>query len=253
MKRLENKVALITGGGSGIGEATALKFAAEGAKVVIGNRNEEAGNSVVEKIIGAGGEAVFKRTDVLQLDQIKNLVNHTVSTYGKIDIAFNNAGVEGITGPLTSSNEEDFDKVFGVNVKGLWYSMQLEIEQMLKQGSGSIINTSSVAGLIGFPGQAIYTASKHAVVGFTKTAAIEFGTAGIRVNAVAPAAIETEMLRRITDDENGPAMDQLKAYHPIGRIGQPEEVANLVSWLASDEASFVTGQTYAVDGAYTSA
>ena len=200
MKEFDGKVALVTGGGSGIGRATALAFAREGAKVVIGNRNVERGEETVAMIRDAGGEASFKRTDVVVAAEIEALVNHAVKTYGRLDIAFNNAGIEGeVTPTLVDQTEANFDAIMGVNVKGVWLSMKYEIPRMLEQGSGAIVNCSSVAGVIGFPGIGIYIASKHAVIGLTKTAALEFSGKGIRVNAVNPAVIDTEMVDRLAD------------------------------------------------------
>jgi NAD(P)-dependent dehydrogenase (short-subunit alcohol dehydrogenase family) len=253
MKEFEGKVALVTGGGSGIGRATALAFAREGAKVVIGNRNVERGEETVSKIRDAGGKATFRRTDVLVAAEIEALVDHAVKTYGRLDIAFNNAGIEGDMLPtIVDHTEASFDAIMDVNVKGVWLSMKYEIPRMLEQGSGAIVNCSSVAGVIGFPGIGIYVASKHAVVGLTKTAALEFSAKGIRINAVNPAVIDTEMVDRIA---GGMKMkkDDLKTFHPIGRIGRVEEVAEAVLWLCSDRASFVTGHSLIVDGGFTAA
>lgn len=253
MGLMQDKVALVTGGGTGIGKATALKYAAEGAKVVIGNRNEAAGQAVVEQIKADGGEASFLRTDVTDEEQIKALVDHAVATYGRIDAAFNNAGVEGDLGPFTGLTNDNYDWVMGVNVKGLWQAMKYEIEAMLKTGGGAIVNNSSIAGVIGFPGASVYVASKHAVMGLTRSAALEYSAQGIRINAVNPAAIQTDMMDRFMASENGPAHEQIVALHPIGRLGKPEEIANMVVWLSSDEASFVTGQPMLVDGGFTTA
>src|SRR5436190_14580227 len=188
MKEFEGKVALVTGGGSGIGRATALAFAREGAQVVIGNRNLQRGEETVSMIRKAGGTASFQRTDVLVAAEIEALVDHAVTTYGRLDVAFNNAGIEGDSGPLlVEQTEANYDAVMDVNVKGVWLSMKYEIPRMLKQGGGAIVNCSSVAGLVGFPGFAIYIASKHAVIGLTKTAALEYSAQGIRINAVNPA------------------------------------------------------------------
>ena len=250
MTEFDGKVALITGGGSGIGRATALSFAREGAQVVIGNRNVERGEETVAMIRKAGGTASFKRTDVLVTAEIEALVEHAVKTYGRLDLAFNNAGVEGEVRPLIEQTEANYDAVMDVNVKGVWLSMKYEIPRMLKQGGGAIVNCSSVAGLIGFPNLAIYIASKHAVVGLTKTAALEYSAQGIRINAVNPAVIDTEMVDRLAD---GLSMtkDDLATLHPIGRIGRVEEVAEAVLWLCSSKSSFVTGHSLIVDGGFT--
>jgi NAD(P)-dependent dehydrogenase (short-subunit alcohol dehydrogenase family) len=251
VKEFENKVALVTGGGSGIGRATALAFAREGAQVVIGNRNVQRGEETVSMIRDAGGTATFKRTDVLVAAEIKALVDHAVTTHGRLDMAFNNAGIEGEMYPtLVDQTEANFDAVFGVNVKGVWLSMKYEIPRMLDQGGGAIVNCSSVAGVIGFPGFALYVASKHAVIGLTKTAALEYSAKGIRINAVNPAVIDTEMVDRFTD---GMKMkkDDLISFHPIGRLGRVEEVVEAVLWLCSGKASFVTGHSMIVDGGFT--
>jgi NAD(P)-dependent dehydrogenase (short-subunit alcohol dehydrogenase family) len=251
MKEFNGKVALVTGGGSGIGRATALAFAREGAKVVIGNRNVERGEETVAMIRDAGGESSFRRTDVSVAAEIEALVDHAVKTYGRLDIAFNNAGIEGEVQPtLVDQTEANFDEVMAVNVKGVWLSMKYEIPRMLEQGGGAIVNTSSVAGVIGFPGIGIYIASKHAVVGLTKTAALEFSAKGIRVNAVNPAVIDTEMVDRLADGMNMKKGD-LSSLHPIRRIGRVEEVAEAVLWLCSSKSSFVTGHSLIVDGGFT--
>jgi NAD(P)-dependent dehydrogenase (short-subunit alcohol dehydrogenase family) len=251
MKEFEGKVALVTGGGSGIGRATAIAFAREGAKVVIGNRNVQRGEETVSMIRDAGGTASFKRTDVLVAADIEALVDYAVKTYDRLDVAFNNAGIEGEVQPtLVDQTEANFDAVMDINVKGVWLSMKYEIPRMLKQGGGAIVNCSSVAGVIGFPGIGIYVASKHAVVGLTKTAALEYSAQGIRVNAVNPAVIDTEMVDRLAA---GMSMkkDDLTTFHPIGRIGRVEEVAEAVLWLCSSKASFVTGHSLIIDGGFT--
>jgi NAD(P)-dependent dehydrogenase (short-subunit alcohol dehydrogenase family) len=253
MKEFDGKVALVTGGGSGIGRATALAFARDGAQVVIGNRNVQRGEETVSIIRDAGGKACFRRTDVRIAAEIEALVDHAVKTYGRLDIAFNNAGIEGDIQPtIVDQTEASFDAVMDVNVKGVWLSMKYEIPRMLKQGRGAIVNCSSVAGVIGFPGIGIYVASKHAVIGLTKTAALEFSAKGIRINAVNPAVIDTEMVDRLADGMNMKKND-LTTFHPIGRIGRVEEVAEAVLWLCSDRASFVTGHSLIVDGGFTAA
>ena len=249
MKEFEGKVALITGGGSGIGRATALAFAREGAQVVIGNRNVQRGEETVSMIREAGGTASFQRTDVLVAADIEALVDHAVTTYGRLDLAFNNAGIEGDVAPLIEQTEANYDAVMDVNVKGVWLSMKYEIPKMLERG-GAIVNCSSVAGLIGFPGVAIYIASKHAVIGLTKTAALEYSAQGVRVNAVNPAVIDTEMVDRFAVGLNM-KKDDFSTLHPIGRIGRVEEVAEAVLWLCSGKASFVTGHSLIVDGGFT--
>jgi NAD(P)-dependent dehydrogenase (short-subunit alcohol dehydrogenase family) len=251
MKEFDGKVALVTGGGSGIGRATAIAFGRDGAQVVIGNRNVQRGEETVSMIRDAGGKATFRRTDVLVAAEIEALVDHAVKTHGRLDIAFNNAGIEGDIQPtIVDQTEANFDAVMGVNVKGVWLCMKYEIPRMLEQGSGAIVNCSSVAGVIGFPGIGIYVASKHAVIGLTKTAALEFSAKGIRINAVNPAVIDTEMVDRLADGMNMKKND-LTTFHPIGRIGRVEEVAEAVLWLCSDRASFVTGHSLIVDGGFT--
>ena len=251
MKEFEGKVALVTGGGSGIGRATALAFAREGAQVVIGNRNVERGEETVAMIRGAGGTASFQRTDVVVASEVEALIDRAVETCGRLDVAFNNAGIEGDVKPtLIDHTETNFDIVMDINVKGVWLSMKYEIPQMLKTGGGAIVNCSSVAGVIGFPGIGIYSASKHAVIGLTKAAALEFSAQGIRVNAVNPAVIDTEMVDRLVDGMNV-KKDDLTTFHPIGRLGRVEEVAEAVLWLCSSKASFVTGHSLMVDGGFT--
>jgi NAD(P)-dependent dehydrogenase (short-subunit alcohol dehydrogenase family) len=251
MKEFEGKVALVTGGGSGIGRATAIAFAREGAKVVIGNRNVQRGEETVAMIQKAGGTASFKKTDVTIAKEIEALVDHVVKTYGGLDLAFNNAGVEGDIAPTVEQTEANYNAVMEVNVKGVWLSMKYEIPKMLKRGGGSIVNCSSVAGLIGFPNMSIYMASKHAVIGLTKVAAIEYSAQGVRINAVNPAVIDTEMVDRLAAAMNLKKNDDLAPLHPIGRIGQVEEIAEGVLWLCSKKSSFVTGHSLIIDGGFT--
>ena len=198
----------------------------------------------------AGGTASFKRTDVLVAADIEALVDYAVKTYDRLDIAFNNAGIEGDPGPLAEQTEANFDAVMTINVKGVWLSMKYQILRMLEQAGGAIVNCSSVAGVIGFPGIGIYAASKHAVIGLTKVAALEYSAQGIRINAVNPAVIDTEMVDRLADGMNM-KKDDLTTFHPIGRIGRVEEVAEAVLWLCSGKASFVTGHSLIVDGGFT--
>lgn len=245
---LAGKVAVVTGGGSGIGRATAEAIAEAGASVVIGNRNAEQGEEVVQAIRTAGGQAVFQRTDVTRAADVAALVQRAVQEFGKLDLAFNNAGVDGAHAPLAEQSEAEVSFILDVNIKGVWLCMKYEIEQMLENGGGAIVNTSSIFGLNGYPGWSIYTATKHAVTGMTKAAALEYATKGIRVNAVGPGPIETPLLEKGTGgDPNAYA-----SFVPMGRIGQPREVANAVVWLCSDEASFITGHTLPVDGGVVS-
>jgi len=245
----QNKVVLITGATSGIGKTSALAFAKAGAKVVVSGRRETEGQAVVSGIKAAGGEATFVKADVAVEAEVAALVAKTVATYGRIDIAFNNAGVE-ITCPIVDATEADYRRAFDINVWGVLTSMKHEIPVMLKQGAGVIINTSSVAGHVGMGGASIYVASKHAVEGLTKSAAMEYAKQGIRVNAVAPAAIETDMLDRFTGGGNADALSYMRSLHPVGRLGRSEEIANAVLFLASDAASFITGTSLNVDGGF---
>jgi NAD(P)-dependent dehydrogenase (short-subunit alcohol dehydrogenase family) len=249
MSTFKDKVALVTGGTSGIGRATAVAFAKAGAKVVVAGRRAEEGQETVRRVEAAGGAGLFVQADVSKDADVARLVRATVERFGRVDVAFNNAGIEEAVGAFHEKSEADYDKIFGVNVKGLWLSMVHEVRQMLRQGGGAIVNTSSVAGVVGFPGAAVYDASKHAVIGFTKSVALEYARKGIRVNAVAPAAIDTDMFDRFAAAAD--VRKQLEEAHPVGRIGTADEVAAAVLWLASDAASFVTGQTLPVDGGFT--
>jgi NAD(P)-dependent dehydrogenase (short-subunit alcohol dehydrogenase family) len=241
---LRGKVAVVTGGGSGIGRATAEAMAAVGAAVVIGNRNAAQGEEVAGAIRLRGGRAVFHKTDVSRPEEAKALVERAVREFGRLDLAFNNAGMDGEQVPL---HEQDVDKaaaLFDVNVKGVFYCMKFEIEQMLRTGGGAIVNTSSIFGLNGYPGWSLYVASKHAVTGMTKSAALDYAKRGIRVNAVGPGPVETPLLAKGT----GGDPHSYAAFVPMGRIGQPDEIASAVVWLLSDDARYVTGHTLPVDG-----
>lgn len=246
-KELHNKVALITGGTSGIGRDTAVLFAKEGAKVVFSGRRELEGNETLKLVRAEGGEGLFVKSDASKSADIESLVQKTVDTYSRLDVAFNNAGVEGKWVPLIDQTEENWDQVHNINLKGVWLSMKYEIRQMLKQGGGgAVVNMSSVAGLIGAAGAGVYVASKHGVLGLTKSAALEYAPHGIRVNAVCPAVIETPMAERAFAD---PAVSKrMASLHPLGRFGKPMEVAEAVLWLCSDKSSFTTGQCIGVDG-----
>lgn len=244
-----NKVALVTGGTSGIGRATALEFARAGAKVVISGRREKEGNDVVTAIRESGGEAAFVQTDIAREEDVRRMVEFVTDTYGRLDVAFNNAGVEWM-GPLDQATEEEYRRVFDVNVWGVLNSMRHEIPAMLKTGGGAIVNTSSIAGHVGMAQVSIYIASKHAVEGLTKAVAMEFARQNIRVNAVAPAAIETEMVNRFAGTE-GEMREYLKSLHPVGRMGTSEEIAAAVLYLCSDAAKFTTGTSLLVDGGFT--
>jgi NAD(P)-dependent dehydrogenase (short-subunit alcohol dehydrogenase family) len=248
--RVQDKVALITGAGSGIGRATAMAFAREGAKVVVADYNAEGGERTVREIKEAGGEGFFYAADVANPKNVEALVKTIGERYGRLDCAFNNAGIEGEFKSTPEFSIEEWHRVISINLDGVFYCMKYEIEQMLKQGGGgSIVNTSSVAGLIGLPGGAAYVAAKHGVAGLTKTAALEFAKMKIRVNAVCPGFIHTPMVDRVLDrgvfDER-----QIIAAEPINRMGKPEEIAEAVLWLCSDASSFVTGVPFPVDGGY---
>ena len=242
------KVVLVTGGSTGIGRATALAFAAQGAKVAIGDISDAA-QQTVEEIKAAGGEAIFVKTNVADAASVEALVQATVDTFGQLDCAFNNSGVLPPTVALAEIEESDFDRVLDVDLKGVFLCMKYEIIQMLEQGNGAVVNTSSVAGLVGLAGSSPYVASKHGVVGLTKTAALEFAQKNIRVNAVCPGVFRTPLVERIIC--NLPEREeQYLAAQPIGRMGEPEELAEAVVWLCSDAASFVTGHAFPVDGGF---
>jgi NAD(P)-dependent dehydrogenase (short-subunit alcohol dehydrogenase family) len=247
-QRFSGKVALVTGGASGIGRASAVAFAREGASVVVSDVAVEGGEETVRLIEEAGGEATFVRADVSDAEEVETLIRRTVEAYGRLDCAFNNAGIEGPMATNTADYfEEDWDRVIGINLKGVWLCMKHETHRMLEQESGSIVNNSSVAGLVGFAGISAYVASKHGVVGLTKTAALEYAGSGIRVNAVCPGVIRTPMIDRATTG-SAEAEAGFAALEPVGRMGSPEEVAEAVVWLASEASSFVTGHAMAVDG-----
>ncbi|TFW09300.1 SDR family oxidoreductase [Oxalobacteraceae bacterium OM1] len=248
-RQFEGKVALVTGAAGGIGRAAALAFAVEGARIAVADIHPD-GAATAEAIRAAGGDAFFIRTDVTVDAEVAAMVAQTVQRYGRIDCAFNNAGIEEESKPLADADEALFDRIMAVNVKGAWLCMKHEIRQMLAQGGGAIVNTASVAGLVGAPLQPIYAASKHAVVGMTKTAAAEYGRAGIRINSVCPGVIRTPMLERALAREPRREKGIVKV-HPIGRIGEAEEIAAAALWLCSDAASFVTGHQLAADGGLT--
>ena len=249
-KWFEGKVALVTGGASGIGRATALAFAREGAKVIVSDVDVDV-VVVVETVLmirNSGGEATFVKADVSISDEVEALVRQAVETYGQLDCVFNNAGLEReFTNPDERHAEETFQSVIDVNLKGVWLCMKYEIAQMLEQGSGAIVNTSSIAGLVGISGQPIYVASKHAVSGLTKSVAVEYADRGIRINAVCPGLVDTPLMERIYAS-NPKLKAEADSWQPIGRTAQPEEIAEAVIWLCSDKASFVVGHMMTIDG-----
>jgi NAD(P)-dependent dehydrogenase (short-subunit alcohol dehydrogenase family) len=250
---VDSKIALVTGAAAGIGRATALKFAEEGAKVVVSDINVEGGEETARMIADAGGDAFFVACDTADAEQVEALVAKTVSTHGRVDCACNNAGIEGKIMPLVEQPMDNYDRIMAVNARGTFLCMKAEIAAMLKTGGGAIVNLASVAGLIGSAGLSPYVASKHAVNGMTKNAALEYSNQGIRVNAVCPGGIDTRMLDSLADQISEGAQDShqlLDPLHPIGRIGLPDEVAELIVWLSSSKASFVTGVNMPVDGGY---
>ncbi|WP_298864081.1 glucose 1-dehydrogenase [uncultured Sulfitobacter sp.] len=253
MGLVDGLTVVITGAGAGIGRATALCFAAEGAQVVVSDINSNHGAETVTMIEKVGGTAVLVPADVSKPDDVAALFDQAVATYGKIDCAVNNAGIEGKIAPFADQTDDNFDAIISVNLKGTFLCMKAEIAAMLKSGGGTIVNLSSVAGLIGFAGLSPYVASKHGVAGLTKNAALEYGKSGIRVNAVCPGGIDTRMLDSLADQATGGAQssaEMMDPLHPIGRIGTPQEVAELIVWLCSARASFVTGAVIPVDGGF---
>ena len=246
---LDGKVALVTGSGSGIGRASALAFARAGATVVGADVVVDGGQETLRLIQAAGGQGLFLKTDVSRAAEVEALIKQTVTTYGRLDCAHNNAGVEGTFVSTTEYSEADWDRVLAINLKGVWLCLKYEIAQMLRQGGGAIVNTASGAGLVGVVGLSAYVASKHGVVGLTKTAALEYAKAGVRVNAVCPGVIQTPMVERLT--RSRPDLSEaLVAAEPMGRTGKAEEIAEAAVWLCSDAASFVTGHAMSVDGGY---
>jgi NAD(P)-dependent dehydrogenase (short-subunit alcohol dehydrogenase family) len=246
---INRKVAIITGGSSGIGRASAVALAKEGVNVAIAARRTKEGEETVELVKAAGSDGIFVKTDVSNEDDVKALVETTVNAYGKLDYAFNNAGIGETMTPLVEQTSSVFDQITNINFKGVWLCMKYEIPQMIRGGGGAIVNMSSVAGVFGFPQVPVYVASKHAVIGLTKSAALEYAKSGIRINAVAPGTVDTDPVRAGTyAEDKDKYLETLKSMHPIGRIADPQEIVNAVVWLLSDKSSFVLGHTLLVDG-----
>lgn len=249
-KTFENKVVIVTGGSFGIGRATAVAFAKRGARVVIADWIEDKNQEALNLIKQTGVEGIFVKCDVSKAEDVARLIDKCMATFGRLDCAFNNAGIEGVQAITHECTEENWDKTINVNLKGVWLCMKMEIPLMLRNGKGVIVNCASVAGLNGFMGLPAYVATKHGVVGLTKTAALEYAKSGIRVNAVCPGVIRTEMIDRLTGLDKE-VEKQFVGLEPLGRMGDPEEVAEAVVWLCSDAASFVTGMAMPVDGGFT--
>ena len=251
--RLDKKIALITGGGSGIGRASALAFTREGAKVIVSDVDIEGGEGTVQMIQAAGGTAIFVKADVSKAAEVEMLVKRGVEVYGRLDCALNNAGIQGEIKQTAECSEENWHRIIAINLTGVWLCMKHEIPYMLKQGGGAIVNTASNFGLVGSIGMPAYAASKHGVLGLTKTAALEYAKSGIRVNAVCPGPTQTPLVDRILNEQPQLAnqiVEAIKAREPLGRMGQPQEIAEAVVWLCSEAASFVTGAAMAVDGGF---
>jgi len=246
----ENKVALVTGAASGIGLATAKAFAQAGASVVLVDINGEAARAAAEALVGAGRQAIGIRCDVSAMDQVEAMVKETISTFGRLDAAFNNAGVQNLLAETADATAEDYDRVMSVNLRGVWSCMKFELEHMRRQGSGTIVNCSSLGGLVGGAERGNYHAAKHGVIGLTKSAALEYATRNIRVNAVCPGLIWTPMAEQMVAAGQGEALEAMVKSVPMGRHGRPEEIADAVLWLSSSTSTYVTGQSISVDGGF---
>lgn len=247
MNDLTDKVAIVTGAGSGIGREIALLYAEEGAKVVVSDINEEAGNTVVTEITKKGSEAVFIKTNTANPEEVESLVKQTVDQFGELHIACNNAGIGGPLVPLAEYPLDGWDRVISINLSGVFYGMRYQIPAIIESGGGCIVNMASILGMVGAKNSSAYVAAKHGVVGLTKAAALEYANRGIRINTVGPGYIKTPLVINSLDEE---ALDELVNLHPIGRLGEASEIAQLVLWLSSPKASFVTGSYYAIDGGY---
>jgi len=246
----ENKVALVTGAGSGLGLATAQAFAEAGASVALADWNEKAVRSAADKLVASGHKALAIRCDVSNDAEVAAMVRETITKFGRLDVAYNNAGVQNELAETADTTAKDYDRVMGINLRGIWNSMKFELQHMRKQGSGAIVNCSSLGGLVGGAERGIYHAAKHGVLGFTKSAALEYGAKGIRINAVCPGLIQTPMSDQMVAAGQGEALKTMEKMIPMARVGRPEEIASAVLWLCSDAASYVTGQSISVDGGF---
>ncbi len=246
----DGKVALVTGAASGLGLATAKAFAASGASVALADWNESAVHTAAEELTSHGHKAIAILCDVADDAQVEAMVTQTVAVFGRLDAAYNNAGVQNVLAETADTTREDYDRVMGINLRGEWSCMKFELQQMRKQGSGAIVNCSSLGGLVGGAERGIYHAAKHGVLGFTKSAALEYAARGIRINAICPGLIWTPMSEQMIAEGQGDALKAMEKNVPMGRVGQPEEIASAVLWLCSDAASYVTGQSISVDGGF---
>ncbi len=246
---MKGKVALVTGGGSGIGKATAILFAEEGARVVVADIVPAGGEDTVRSIKENGGEAIFVKTDVTRSTEVSALVDKAVGAFGRLDCAFNNSGITGKGGPIADASEESWDHVINTNLKGIWLCLKYELKYMAGHGGGAIVNTSSIGGVLGFAGNASYIASKHAIIGLTKAAMLEYARFNIRVNAVCPGTIRTPLTEPMMA-RNPESLNNMQKRIPIGRVGMPEDIAKVVVWLCSDAAGYVGGHALVADGGY---
>ena len=247
----ENRVALVTGAGSGLGLATAKAFAESGASVALADRNEKAVRSATAELAAQGHKAIAIHCDVADDAQVEAMVEQTVAAFGQLDAAYNNAGVQNIVAETADASREDFDRVMATNLRGVWSCMKFELRQMRKQGSGAIVNCSSLGGLVGAPGRGTYHAAKHGVIGLTRSAALEYAAQGIRINAICPGVIHTPMVDQMMAAGQTEALSAMLKDVPIGRLGRPEEIADAVLWLCSPAASLVIGHSLVVDGGFT--